>query len=236
MSAGAAGGVRLALVIEQLRVVIGEDDVLMREGIARILEAHDIAVVGRAGDADDLMRKALAHRPDVVIVDVQMPPRREDDGVVAAMELRRRQPSMGVLVLSQFYEESYARNVIGDRAEGVGYLLKERVGDVATFLDAIARVAAGGSALDAEVVGRMLGRSRSDDPLRLLTPRERAVLAAMAEGKSNVGIAQALFVSEATVEKHSTGIFRKLGIAPASTEHRRVHAVLRYLRGTAGHS
>jgi len=229
MSVGAAGGVRLALVTEQLRVVIGEDDVLMREGIARILEAHDIAVVGRAGDADDLMRKALAHRPDVVIVDVQMPPRREDDGVVAAMELRRRQPSMGVLVLSQFYEESYARNVIGDRAEGVGYLLKERVGDVETFVSAIERVAAGGTALDPEIVARMLGRRRTDDPLDDLTPREREVLAAMAGGKSNLGIATSLLVSEAAVEKHVRNIFQKLGIQHAPTDNRRVLAVLRYL-------
>ena len=175
-----------------------------------------------------------ARRPDVAIVDVRMPPRREDDGLVAAIELRRRLPDTGVLILSQFCEPAFALELIGGRPEGVGYLLKERVGDVGAFLDAIARVAAGGSALDAEVVGRMLGRFNPDDPLLALTPRERAVLAAMAEGKSNVGIAQTLLVSEATVEKHSTGIFRKLGIPPASTEHRRVHAVLRYLQGTAG--
>jgi DNA-binding NarL/FixJ family response regulator len=215
------------------RVAIGEDDVLMREGIARILTDAGLDVVSQSGDADDLLRRVLAHRPDVAVVDVRMPPRREDDGLVAAIELRRRLPETGVLILSQFCEPAFALELIGERPEGVGYLLKERVGDVATFLDAIARVAAGGSALDAEVVGRMLGRSKRDDPLHSLTPRERAVLAAMAEGKSNVGIAQALFVSEATVEKHSTGIFRKLGIAPASTEHRRVHAVLRYLRDTA---
>ena len=216
------------------RVAIGEDDVLMREGIARILTGAGLDVVAQSGDADDLLRRVLAHRPDVAIVDVRMPPRREDDGLVAAIELRRRLPDTGVLILSQFCEPAFALELIGERPEGVGYLLKERVGDVGTFLDAIARVAAGGSALDAEVVGRMLGRSNADDPLHALTPRERAVLAAMAEGKSNVGIAQTLFVSEATVEKHSTGIFRKLGIPPASTEHRRVHAVLRYLQGTAG--
>jgi DNA-binding NarL/FixJ family response regulator len=217
------------------RVAIGEDDVLMREGIARILTDAGLDVVVQSGDADDLLRRALAHRPDVAIVDVRMPPRREDDGLVAAIELRRRLPGTGVLILSQFCEPAFALELIGERPEGVGYLLKERVGDVATFLDAIARVAAGGSALDAEVIGRMLGRSRTGDPLRSLTPRERAVLAAMAEGKSNVGIAQALLVSEATVEKHSTGIFRKLGLAPTSTEHRRVHAVLAYLQETAGH-
>jgi DNA-binding NarL/FixJ family response regulator len=164
-----------------------------------------------------------------------MPPRQEDDGLVVAVELRRRLPATGVLILSQFCEPAFALELIGTRPEGVGYLLKERVGDVKTFVDAVARVAAGGSALDAEVVGRMLGRPDAADPLHALTPRERAVLAAMAEGKSNVGIAEALFVSEASVEKHITAIFRKLGIAPASTEHRRVHAVLKYLQGTATH-
>jgi len=216
------------------RVAVGEDDVLMREGIVRILTDAGLDVVVQSGDADDLLRRALAHRPDVAIVDVRMPPRREDDGLVAAIELRRRLPGTGVLILSQFCEPAFALQLIGDRPEGVGYLLKERVGDVGTFLDAIARVAAGGSALDAEVVGRMLGRPAADDPLHALTPRERAVLAAMAEGKSNAGIAQTIFVGEATVEKHVTAIFRKLGIAPASTEHRRVHAVLTYLHGTAG--
>jgi DNA-binding NarL/FixJ family response regulator len=144
-------------------------------------------------------------------------------------------PDTGVLILSQFCEAAFARELIGHRPEGVGYLLKERVGDVGTFLDAVARVAAGGSALDAEVVGRLVGRPNSDNPLHVLTPREHAVLAAMAEGRSNVGIAQTLFVSDASVEKHVTAIFRKLGIAPASTEHRRVHAVLTYLQGSAGH-
>jgi DNA-binding NarL/FixJ family response regulator len=217
-----------------LRVAIGEDDVLLREGIARILTDAGFDVVAQAGDADDLLRRTLAHRPDVAIVDVQMPPRREDDGLVAAIELRRRLPRTGVVILSQFCEPAFALELIGERPEGVGYLLKERVGDVGTFLDAIARVAAGGSALDAEVVGRMLGRPNADDPLHVLTTRERAVLAAMAEGKSNAGIAQTLFVGEATVEKHVTAIFRKLGIAPASTEHRRVHAVLTYLHATTG--
>src|SRR3954462_14974958 len=213
-----------------LRVVVGEDDVLLREGIVRLLAESGLDVVAQAGDADDLLRKALAHRPDVAIVDVQMPPQREDDGLVAAMELRRRLPGVGVLLLSQFYEASYALDLIGDSAEGIGYLLKERVGDVATFVSAIQRVAAGGTALDSEVVSRMLGRRQLDDPLAALTPRERAVLAAMAEGKSNMGIAEALTISEAAVEKHVTAIFRKLGIGAASTEHRRVHAVLTYVR------
>ena len=216
-----------------LRVTIGEDDVLLREGIASLLTEARVEVVAQSGDAGDFLRRTLAHRPDVAIVDVQMPPRREDDGLRAAIELRRRLPQTGVLVLSQFCEPSFALDLIGDRPEGVGYLLKERVGYVNDFVDAIARVAAGGSALDPEVVARMLGRADPDDPLNTLTPRERAVLAAMAEGKSNLGISQALYVSEAAVEKHVTAIFRKLAITPASTEHRRVHAVLMYGRGTA---
>jgi DNA-binding NarL/FixJ family response regulator len=222
------------VVSAALRVVIGEDDVLLREGMVRLLGESGFDVVAQTGDADDLLRKTLAHRPDVAVVDVQMPPRREDDGLIAALEVRRRLPGTGVLVLSQFYEESYALDLIGDRAEGVGYLLKERVGDVAAFVDAVERVAAGGSALDPQVVGRMLGRRRSGGPLDELTPRERDVLAAMAEGKSNLGIAEALVVSEAAVEKHVTGIFQKLGIGPTTTEHRRVLAVLTYMRDARG--
>jgi DNA-binding NarL/FixJ family response regulator len=214
-----------------LRVTIGEDDVLLREGMARLLTEAGLDVVAQAGDAQDLLRRTLAHRPDVAIGDVQMPPGREDDGLVAAVELRRRLPQLGVMILSQFCEPSFAIELIGDRPEGVGYLLKERVGDVRGFVDAIERVAAGGSALDPEVIGRMLGRRAPGHPLQALTPREHAVLAAMAQGKSNVGIAETLFVSEASVEKHVTAIFRKLAIAPAATEHRRVHAVLLYLRG-----
>lgn len=215
-----------------IRVVVADDDVLLREGISRILTDAGFDVVARAGDAEDLLRKVLAHRPDVAIVDVRMPPRREDDGLVAALELRRRLPEVGVLLLSQFAEASYALDLIGDSANGVGYLLKERVGDVSTFVDAIERVAAGGSALDTEVVTRMLRRRQPDDPLQVLTAREYDVLAGMAEGKSNLGIAETLFVSQAAVEKHVTAILRKLAIAPASTEHRRVHAVLMYVRGT----
>jgi DNA-binding NarL/FixJ family response regulator len=215
---------------DALRVVIGEDDVLLREGMARLLAEAGFDVVAQAGDADDLLRKTLAHRPDVAVVDVQMPPRHEDDGLQAAMALRERLPDTGVLVLSQFYEESYALNLIGDRAQGVGYLLKERVADVKAFVDAVERVAAGGSALDPEIVGRMLGRRRSNGPLDELTPREREVLAAMAEGKSNRGIAEELVISLPAVEKHITRIFGKLGIDATDTEHRRVHAVLAYLR------
>jgi DNA-binding NarL/FixJ family response regulator len=216
--------------VAALRIVIGEDDVLMREGIARLLSEAGCDVVAQAGDADDLLRKALAHNPDVVVVDVQMPPRREDDGLVAALELRRQRPGVGVLVLSQMYEEQYAVDLIGDHPEGVGYLLKERVGDVGAFVAAIERVAAGGTALDPEVVGRMLGRRRSASPLDDLSPREREVLAAMAEGKSNRGIAETLVVTEAAVEKHVTHIFHKLGLGATPTDHRRVLAVLTYLR------
>jgi DNA-binding NarL/FixJ family response regulator len=212
------------------RVVIGEDDVLLREGIARILGEAGYEIVAQAGDAEDLLRKALAHHADVAIVDVKMPPERSDDGLRAAVELRRRRPETRVLVLSQYCEERYAIDLIGDRAEGVGYLLKERVGDVDAFVDAVGRVASGGSALDPEVVSRMLGRRGSESPLEQLTPRERDVLAAMAEGKSNLGIAEELFVTEAAVEKHVTGIFQKLGLGPTVTEHRRVLAVLTYVR------
>jgi DNA-binding NarL/FixJ family response regulator len=218
---------------EPLRVVIGEDDVLLREGIARLLTDAGIEVVAQAGDAEDLLRKGLAHRPSVVIADVNMPPGQQDDGLQAAIELRRRRPETGVLVLSQYYEEHYALDLIGDHADGVGYLLKERVGDVESFIDAVTRVAGGGSALDPEVVGRMLGRRHHKGPVDRLSPRERDVLAAMAEGKSNHGIAQELLVSQAAVEKHVTSIFQKLGLGPAQTDHRRVLAVLAYLRDPA---
>jgi DNA-binding NarL/FixJ family response regulator len=211
------------------RIVIGEDDVLLREGIARILTEAGFEVAAQAGDAEDLLRKALAHKPDVTVVDVQMPPDRTDDGLRAAIELRRKLPDCGVLVLSQHYEKQYALDLIGERAEGVGYLLKERVGDVDAFVEAVARVAAGGSALDPEIVGRMLGRRTADSPVDRLSPRERDVLGSMAEGKSNQGIAEALFITEAAVEKHVTNIFHKLELGPTPTEHRRVRAVLAYL-------
>jgi DNA-binding NarL/FixJ family response regulator len=213
-----------------IRVVIGEDVVLLREGIAGILERAGLEVVAQAGDAEDFLRRAQAHRPDVAIVDIQMPPGNTDDGLRAALELRRQRPDTGVVVLSQFFEESYAINLIGDRPEGVGYLLKERVGDVAVFVDAVTRVAAGGTALDPEIVARMMGRRHDPGPLDELSPRDREVLKEMAEGKSNRGIAETLFVSEAAVEKHVTAIFRKLGIESSGTEHRRVLAVVRYLR------
>ena len=214
------------------KVVIGEDDVLMREGIARLLAEAGFEVAALAGDAEDFLRKALAHRPDIVVVDVRMPPERVDDGLRAALELRRRRASTGVLVLSQYYDEGYAVELIGRSAEGIGYLLKERVGDVDVFIDAVTRVAAGGTVLDTEIVGRMLGRRHEQGALDELTPREREVLAAMAEGKSNQGIAAAQFVSEAAVEKHVTSIFHKLQLTPTAGEHRRVMAVLRYLEAS----
>jgi DNA-binding NarL/FixJ family response regulator len=217
-------------VPEPLRVVIGEDDVLLREGIVRLLGEAGFEVVAQTGDAEDFLRRSLAHRPDVAVVDVHMPPGHSDDGLRAALELRRQRPATGILILSQFYEEHYALDLIGDRAEGVGYLLKERVGDVEAFIDAVTRVAGGGSALDPEIVARMLGRRREDRPLDRLSPREQEVLAAMAEGKSNRGIAESLFVTQAAVEKHITSIFDKLELEPAATEHRRVLAVLTYLR------
>jgi DNA-binding NarL/FixJ family response regulator len=212
-----------------VRVVIAEDDVLMREGIARLLVEAGFEVVGQAGDAEDFRRKALAHRPDVAVVDIQMPPSRGDDGLRAALELRARLPQTGVLVLSQYYDERYALDLIGGSAEGVGYLLKERVGEVEVFTDAVARVAAGGSALDPEVVRRMLGRRRHEGPLDELSPREREVLALLAEGKSNQGIANELLVTSAAVEKHVTSIFQKLGLEMNPTDHRRVLAALTYL-------
>jgi DNA-binding NarL/FixJ family response regulator len=202
----------------------------MREGIVRLLIEAGFDVVSQAGDAEAFLRKALAHKPDVAVVDIQMPPGRSDDGLRAALELRRLLPETGVLVLSQYYEENYALDLIGDSAEGVGYLLKERVGDVDAFRDAVARVASGGSALDPEVVGRMLGRRRHEGPLDELSPRERDVLGHLAEGKSNQGIAESLVVTTAAVEKHITGIFQKLGLDASPTEHRRVMAALTYLR------
>jgi DNA-binding NarL/FixJ family response regulator len=215
-------------------VVIGEDDVLLREGIARVLGDAGYDVVAQAGDAEAFLRKALSHDADVAVVDVKMPPGRSDDGLRAAIELRRQRPGTGVLILSQYCEERYAVDLIGDRAEGVGYLLKERVGDLDAFIDAVNRVASGGTALDPEVVARMLGRRSQQSPLEELTPRERQVLAAMAEGKSNMGIAEELVVSEAAVEKHVTSIFQKLGLAQTLTDHRRVLAVLTYMRAGRG--
>ncbi len=221
---GKAGGER------PVRAIVADDSVLLREGIVRLLESGGFEVVAQAGDADDLMRKALAHKPDVAIIDIRMPPRQADDGLRAAVEIRRRLPETGVLVLSQYVEESYALDLVAESAERTGYLLKDRVADVDRFLDSVRRVGEGGSALDPEVVAHLMGRRRSDDPVDELTPREREVLALMAEGRSNQAIADQLVVSERAVEKHVTNILSKLRLDPAPEDHRRVLAVLAYLR------
>src|SRR5689334_25246915 len=213
-----------------VRVVVGEDQPLVRAGVVRTLEEEGFEVVAVAGDAPDLLRKARAHRPDVVITDIQMPPDGTDDGLRAAIEIRATQPDVGVVVLSQFLEDRYALDLVGDHAEGVGYLLKDRVGDLKLFTDAVRRVARGGSALDPEVVQRMVGRRRAGGPLDELTPRERQVLELMAEGRSNQGIAEELIVTVAAVERHITSIFGKLGLRAVPEDHRRVLAVLEYLR------
>jgi len=215
---------------EPRRVAIGEDDVLLREGIERVLTLGGFEVVARAGDADDLLRKGLAHHPDLLVADINMPPGRGDDGLVAAIEVRRQRPETSVLVLSQYYEERYAAELLAEGASGVGYLLKERVAKVDEFVEAAIRVADGGSALDPEVVARMVGRRRNRSSISELSPRELEVMAAMAEGKSNRGIAEELVITLPAVEKHITRIFGKLGIAAVDTEHRRVHAVLTFLR------
>jgi DNA-binding NarL/FixJ family response regulator len=213
-----------------MRVVIADDSVLLREGVARLLEEGGFEVVAQAGDADDLMRKVAAHKPDVAVVDVRMPPTNTDDGLRAAHRIREEFPGTGVLVLSQYVEEGYAMELLSDSAEGVGYLLKDRVADIDRFTDSVRRVAQGGSALDPEVVAQLLGRRRQEDPLEALTPREREVLEHMAEGRSNNAIAEQLVITERAVEKHVTSIFGKLRLTPAPEDHRRVLAVLTYLR------
>ena len=213
-----------------IRVVVGEDQPLVREGIVRVLEEAGFEVLGVASDAEDLVRKARAHKPDVVVTDIQMPPDSTDDGLRAALEIRAERPNVGVVVLSQFLEDRYALDLVGDRAEGVGYLLKDRLGDLALFSDAVRRVARGGSALDPAVVQRMVGRRRGPTPLDDLTPREREVMAFMAEGRSNQGIADQLVVTVPAVERHVTSIFGKLGLRRAPEDHRRVLAVLEYLK------
>jgi DNA-binding NarL/FixJ family response regulator len=213
-----------------VRVVVAEDSVLLREGIVRLLEESGMEVVGQAGDAEGLLRKVRAHKPDVAVVDIRMPPTNTDDGLRAAQEIRAELPEVAVLVLSQYVEEGYALELLGDSAAGLGYLLKDRIADVDGFVDAVRRVARGGSALDPEVVSRLVGRSRRDDPLVELTPREREVLELMAEGRTNAAIAERLVVTERAVEKHVTSIFAKLGLAPATEDHRRVLAVLTFLR------
>jgi DNA-binding NarL/FixJ family response regulator len=214
---------------EALRVLVADDSVLLREGLVRLLQESGCEVVAQAGDADDLLRKARAHKPAVAIVDVRMPPDNTDDGLRAAVTIRSEHPETGVLVLSQYIEEQYALELIGEASEGVGYLLKERITDVSVLLDAVRRVAARGSVIDPQVVSQLLRRHRHEDPLEDLSDREREVLELMAQGRSNHAIAARLVISERAVEKHVTSIFSKLKLPPAEDDHRRVLAVLRFL-------
>ena len=218
-----------------MRLVVAEDSLLLREGLVRLLEEADYEVVGQAGDADELVRKVSAHRPDVAVIDVRMPPTNTDDGLRAALEIRRRRPEVGVLVLSAYVEEGYAHELLADGAAGVGYLLKHRVAELERFTEAVRRVGEGGSVLDPEVVTKLLRVDRREDnSLSELSPRELETLALMAEGRSNRGIADQLVVTDRAVEKHIRGIFGKLGLDPLPEDHRRVLAVLRYLSDDAG--
>jgi DNA-binding NarL/FixJ family response regulator len=212
-----------------VRIVIAEDSVLLREGLIRLLTDRGHEVVAAVGDADGLLDAVGSERPDVAVVDVRMPPSHTDEGLRAAVWMRHAHPKVGVLVLSQYVEERYAVELLGRDTSGVGYLLKDRVAEVSEFVSAVVRVAEGGTVLDPEVVRQLLGRSRKGDVLSTLTPREREVLAAMAEGRSNAAIAAHLVVSEGAVEKHVSSIFAKLGLAPSGSDHRRVLAVLTYL-------
>jgi DNA-binding NarL/FixJ family response regulator/class 3 adenylate cyclase len=214
-----------------LRVVLAEDSVLLREGIARLLESEGFEVVGQVDNPDDLVRRVGFAKPDVAIIDIRMPPTHTDEGLQAARRIRERHPGVGVLVLSQYVEAEYATGLLSEQAEGTGYLLKDRIANVGDFTDAVRRVAGGGSALDPAVVAQLVGRRRVDDPLAALTSREREVLELMAEGLSNHGIAARLVVTERAVEKHVTNIFAKLGLAATAEDHRRVRAVLTLLGG-----
>jgi DNA-binding NarL/FixJ family response regulator len=213
-----------------VRIVIADDAVLLREGAARLLTEAGHEVVAQAGDADDLLRKVRAHKPDVAIVDVRMPPDNADDGLRAALTIRDELPGIGILLLSQYVEDRYLGRLLAGGAEGVGYLLKERVAEVERLTEAVERVAEGGSVLDPEVISSMLGRSRETGPLEDLSGREREVLALMAEGRTNRAISEQLFISERAVERHVTGIFGKLDLPTTDQDHRRVLAVLAYLR------
>ena len=214
---------------DKMRVVLADDSVLLREGIAKLLDEAGFDVAGQSGTADDLLLKVRSYKPDVAIVDIRMPPTHTDEGLRAAKEIRERHPGVGVLVLSQYVEAGYALELLQGSAEGVGYLLKDRVADVSEFADAVRRVGDGGSALDPTVVSRLVGRRRGEDPLDALTPREREVLELMAEGRSNQAIAEKLVVTPRAVEKHVTSIFTKLGLPASAEDHRRVLAVVTYL-------
>jgi DNA-binding NarL/FixJ family response regulator len=214
-----------------MRIVIAEDSVLLREGAVHLLADAGFDVVGQAGDGEELLRKVRAHKPDVAVVDIRMPPTHVDEGLKAARVIREELPGTGVLVLSQYVEERYAVELLADGADGVGYLLKDRIAEIDRFVDAVRRVGEGGSVLDPEVVAHMLGRRERDDPLESLTPREREVLALMAEGRTNRAIASELMVSERAVERHVTSIFVKLDLPAGQDDHRRVLAVLTYLGG-----
>jgi DNA-binding NarL/FixJ family response regulator len=213
-----------------VRVVVADDSVLLREGVTRVLQEGGFEVVASVGDGDALKRAVAAEKPDVAVVDVRMPPTHTDEGSRAAEQIRERYPDVGVLMLSQVVEPQHALRLFGERPEGFGYLLKDRVLDVDEFLDAVKRVARGGTAIDPEVVSRLVGRPREEDPIADLSPREREVLALMAEGRSNAGICAKLFLSPKTVETHVNSIFNKLRLTQAPDDHRRVLAVLAYLR------
>jgi DNA-binding NarL/FixJ family response regulator/class 3 adenylate cyclase len=215
---------------ETVRVVLAEDAVLLREGMARLLQEWGFDIVGQSGTADDLMLKVRSYSPDVAIVDIRMPPTQTDEGLRAAREIREKHPNVGVLVLSQHVEPDYALELLAESAEGVGYLLKDRVSDIDEFAAAVRRVAEGGSALDPTLVAQLVERPRGRGPLDELTPREMEVLELMAEGRSNQAIGERLFITPGAVEKHTANIFRKLGLAPALEDHRRVLAVLAFLR------
>jgi len=214
-----------------VRVVIAEDLALLRDGLIRLLDAYDFEVVEAVDNGPSLLPALLEHRPDVAVVDVRLPPTFTDEGLQAAIAAREQVPGMPVLVLSQHVEQLYARELLSDRTGGVGYLLKDRVSHVSQFVDAVKRVAAGGTALDPEVVGQLLARRSAEEPLKALTPREREVLGLMAEGRSNNAIASRLFVTDKAVGKHINNIFTKLGLPPSDDDNRRVLAVLAYLNG-----
>jgi DNA-binding NarL/FixJ family response regulator len=215
-----------------MRVVIAEDLALLRDGMIRLLRDSGHEVVAAVADGDALVRAVAGHKPDIAVCDVRLPPSFRDEGVRAALEARRRVPGTAILIVSQYVEETYATELLADGQGGVGYLLKDRIADVREFVDAVERVAAGGTAMDPEVVAQLVTRRGHDGPLDDLTPREREVLEAMAEGRSNAAIAAALVVTEGAVEKHISNIFGKLSLPPSETDHRRVLAVLTYLQGS----